>query len=466
MQSFAFRQRVGSFDWKLISGVNIKNVVEDIRLDELQSILDCVTFSEFNDEDVKSNTVQSTTKLVHLMQLMLEYLLFCQESQFQLAKDLHHKNSTLKQKIQNISKDNISLKEDIKIYQRQLTMLRQSIIKYQTIIKNSELSTQNHNPRIVLDLQSLPPQDNKNEQIPIQPIVESMLKHEKETRMFMKEMLEDQRSIFLDELQHVVEKLNTQQYRPTVAEEGPRLQDHTIIREVTAATQKIATEAEKQQQGLKKALQELKEREDHYREAMTEEFRQREAALEEREQQLHELFLSIQDNSSSNNLRSMPALKPMHSSRNVGVNTDPVAIASANRRTVGTSTDTIDTPQPSTMVSYQSLGGTAYRSAATTSELKQLKLRIILNTVRSHGSLSKAVALARWRALVFQMKELELAKLEKESKDRENVLIKQLALEKERVVVEAARYKALLRKMEKEETERQLTKQLAELTAA
>jgi len=225
--------------------------------------------------------------------------------------------------MQDISKDNISLKEDVKIYQRQLAMLRQSIIKYQTIIKNSEISGANSCPRVVLDLKSINQQDNKSEQAPLQPIVESMLQHEKETRIFMKEMLEDQRSIFLDELHHFMENVSTKQIHSDVGS-GDQV---NVLRDVSTATQKLAVETESQQKALRKALQDLKEREENFRETMAEEFRQRESALDERERQLHELLQNLQENNGpSNQTHAISVIKAIHSSRSVGINTDPLHI--------------------------------------------------------------------------------------------------------------------------------------------
>ena len=65
--NFAFRQRIGPINWKIISGIDMNAVIKEVKIDDLQSILDIVTFSEFKDADVNKSTVQTTVKLVQLM---------------------------------------------------------------------------------------------------------------------------------------------------------------------------------------------------------------------------------------------------------------------------------------------------------------------------------------------------------------------------------------------------------------
>lgn len=176
-KTFAFRQREGHLNWKLISAVDIFRIVDELRIDELQSVLDPVAFCEFSVSDVKRNTVDATTKLVHLMQLMIEYLLYCQESQLQLVKDLDTQNRTLRKDLKACTRENMAFREDIKIYKRQLALLKQALnkgeeygdnISYRLI--NPPLSREHLKP--ILD--------------PICAMVECIQRHEKETRDYMR----------------------------------------------------------------------------------------------------------------------------------------------------------------------------------------------------------------------------------------------------------------------------------------
>ena len=52
MKPFAFRQRVGHVNWKAITSVDIETVVDDNQIEELQSIVDDVTFCEIKSADI------------------------------------------------------------------------------------------------------------------------------------------------------------------------------------------------------------------------------------------------------------------------------------------------------------------------------------------------------------------------------------------------------------------------------
>lgn len=188
MKKFAFRQRVGSLNWKIVSGVDIERVVDELQIEELQSALDSVTFCEIKKSDIKSSTVENTCHLVQIMQLMLEYMLYCQESQLQLVRQMRKRNQDLKKHDEELAQRNVSLKEDVKIYQRQLAMLRDSLLK----VQNSKHLQQ---PR------SLVFQDENTS-----PLMESMLRHERDTQKYALEMLKDQRNAFLEELTNFATK--------------------------------------------------------------------------------------------------------------------------------------------------------------------------------------------------------------------------------------------------------------------
>jgi hypothetical protein len=184
-KTFAFRQRAGHLNWKLISSVDIFRIVDDLRIDELQSVLDPVAFCEFSVSDVKRNTVDATTKLVHLMQLMIEYLLYCQESQLQLVKEMDGQNRILRKSMKACSRDNLAFREDIKIYKRQLALLKQAL--HQGADYGDQISYRVLNPPIS-------PEQIKPILEPICAMIESVQRHEKETRDFMKSTLDEQRT--------------------------------------------------------------------------------------------------------------------------------------------------------------------------------------------------------------------------------------------------------------------------------
>lgn len=137
--SFHFRHRVGNLHWKLISSLDIDAIVEDHNITELQSVLDNITFCEFTSIDVRNNSIESVTKVVKVMQLIIEYLLHCQENQYKTIQSVHKRNSNLKNSVKSLTRDIAGLKEDCVIYQRQLAILRQSLSKAQDIIRDNKI---------------------------------------------------------------------------------------------------------------------------------------------------------------------------------------------------------------------------------------------------------------------------------------------------------------------------------------
>lgn len=194
MSTFSFRQRVGKLNWKVISSVDVDSVVEETDIVELQSVIDIVTFSEFCPVDVKENTIESVCKLVNIMQLIVEYLLHCQESQYRLLQITHEKNQNLRNKNQHLKKQCAALCEDCKIYQNQCDALRHSLAKANQLIADSGLRA---DPRIVLGTRK----DEKEKTTGnANNIVDTMMQNEKENKLFFKSLLEEQRSELLSQI--------------------------------------------------------------------------------------------------------------------------------------------------------------------------------------------------------------------------------------------------------------------------
>ena len=198
MSSFTFRQRVGKLDWKAVSSIDTDEVVIKSNIKELQHVVDAVTFCDFAVEDVKNSTVDSIRKLISVQQLITEYLLFCQEAQFKAMREVQKKQDKLKQHNDKLRKENASLKEDRKIYQRQLAMLRKSL----PAIPGMPYA---NNPDIPPRVFSLMDTDQARESKAGSGIVDTLLKHELDTRDFMADLLDDQRKTFAEQMRVIVE---------------------------------------------------------------------------------------------------------------------------------------------------------------------------------------------------------------------------------------------------------------------
>ena len=125
--TYKFRQRSGRINWENLSELDIDDVTRNGRLGDLQGILDNVAFSEITLSDIRQQQQEDPSnvlKLVQSMQLMLEYVLQGQEFQAVLVRKMHAKYGPLKKRASRLETENVFLKEDIKVYKRQLAGLR------------------------------------------------------------------------------------------------------------------------------------------------------------------------------------------------------------------------------------------------------------------------------------------------------------------------------------------------------
>jgi len=222
MPVFSFRQRVGRIDWHALTSIRLKDVITNTNIKTLQNNLDNLIFSLIDIDDIRDNSIQSLSKLINMLQLISEYLLYCQEQQFKVIRSLETKSSKDIIYHENVIKENISLKEDKKIYQRQLGILRK-LLGPSVLLSNEELLEDNHRthnytrPNIKghitkrnnnkhlhqhdADYNSNDANDgadghNNNNNV----IIETIFKHEDENRVFLASLINDQRQIFLEQM--------------------------------------------------------------------------------------------------------------------------------------------------------------------------------------------------------------------------------------------------------------------------
>jgi hypothetical protein len=133
---------------------------------------------------VKNSSIDTVAQLIQIFQFIVEFLLHSQENQNILIERMHRKNRNLKETNQQLSAQVVTLREDTKIYQRQLSVLRHSMG-----IRDPQ------HPKVI-NLRK-----NEKDTSDIQPILASVLQHEKESREFLKTLLDDQRINFMKELE-------------------------------------------------------------------------------------------------------------------------------------------------------------------------------------------------------------------------------------------------------------------------
>ncbi|WIA31397.1 hypothetical protein OEZ86_002296 [Tetradesmus obliquus] len=89
-QPFKFDSRRSRIDWRLLHGVDINKLIRDTDLDTLERLVGCLAWGDIEAEDSRHLSEASFVKVFRLAQLLLEYLLYVQDS-------LKHTNSVLEE---------------------------------------------------------------------------------------------------------------------------------------------------------------------------------------------------------------------------------------------------------------------------------------------------------------------------------------------------------------------------------
>ena len=184
-----------------MTSIDLDELLEDVKLNELQSVLDVVTFCSFSPTDVRHAPIESTSKLVNIFQLMIEYLLHCQDTQNQLVRHIHDRNSTLKRKCQLLAREVSCLKEDAKIYQRQLAILRNNVGQRQRAADPKTTGTADNG---------------------MNALMTSVLQNERDHREFLRVLLDEQRLFFAQELERLATSSRESKAQP---QQGPNIED-------------------------------------------------------------------------------------------------------------------------------------------------------------------------------------------------------------------------------------------------
>lgn len=151
-------------------------------------------------KDVENNSCEAIVKLVQLMQLITEYLLVSQESQTKALVVGEGKNRALKKKNAKLEKELLSLHEDVRIYKKQLLLLKS------TADKNTG------NYRYVL---GGPEADDRGGRSVA--LIRSFLNNDESTREFMKGMMEQQRVAFLKEIAELTDGRSNKSHDAEIA---------------------------------------------------------------------------------------------------------------------------------------------------------------------------------------------------------------------------------------------------------
>ena len=194
LTSFAFKQRSNKLNWLQISSLNVDQIISTSNISDLQSIIDEITFSNFDQNDVKFIDIDNLSKLVRLMQLAIEYLLHCQESQCKYIHNIQQKYNKSKKINNDLIKNNITNKDLITTYKKQVNHLK-AVIDGDESYKPYNTTNNNNN-------------DQNYDQTTVLPLISTILNSEKETRQSILITVENQKTMFINEINKLYDIFN------------------------------------------------------------------------------------------------------------------------------------------------------------------------------------------------------------------------------------------------------------------
>ena len=125
---FNFQERSGRINWRNVCNADLDKIIRDVDLRQLEGLLQNLTYSHLEREDMKRLGDDEFVKLFRLSQLSIEYLIYTQNYLETLTKslDLHYQHSyeettKIRAAIQKQSNENKTLKKELKMKQKTLS---------------------------------------------------------------------------------------------------------------------------------------------------------------------------------------------------------------------------------------------------------------------------------------------------------------------------------------------------------
>ena len=127
--SFCFKQRFGKLNWFAVKNLDFNQIVETGDIELLQSVLENITYSTLDREDIEKFNDSSMIKMFKLSQLTVEYLMHSQNI-------LYSQSSQLDTKYQNFVNQRRILEEQAKKNEIEINNLKKDVTS-----KRKSLST-------------------------------------------------------------------------------------------------------------------------------------------------------------------------------------------------------------------------------------------------------------------------------------------------------------------------------------
>ncbi|KNE65132.1 hypothetical protein AMAG_19436 [Allomyces macrogynus ATCC 38327] len=137
---FHFRRRRDRINWRLIGAVDVTRVQREIDLGALQEVMDNVAYCDIDSEDLRY-TDPNFVKLFQLAQLVIEYLLHCQDVLHSSDQDARRQATELAAEVDHLQQQNEKQLLEIYALKKETKSLKKTIFAYQIMTKTPGFHT-------------------------------------------------------------------------------------------------------------------------------------------------------------------------------------------------------------------------------------------------------------------------------------------------------------------------------------
>ncbi|KAJ3373800.1 Zinc finger protein dzip1 [Allomyces arbusculus] len=137
---FHFRRRRDRINWRLLGAVDVARVQREIDLGALQEVMDNVAYCDIESEDLRY-TDPNFVKLFQLAQLVIEYLLHCQDVLHSSDQDARRQATELAAEVDHLQQQNEKQLLEIYALKKETKSLKKTIFAYQIMTKTPGFHT-------------------------------------------------------------------------------------------------------------------------------------------------------------------------------------------------------------------------------------------------------------------------------------------------------------------------------------
>ena len=178
---FQFFSGTERLDWAVLTAIDISRLVREVNVDTLQRVIDNIAFARLTREEAALFTPDHVVHLFTLSQLVLQYLVYSQDT-------LSRLNTSLRERLAEVQQSNKRLEDETSTRKEQLAAVKKELKAQKRTLLAFEYSS------IQREKQELPVKSANVAAMPIESIQKEIKDHETATRnelTSIKKVLED-----------------------------------------------------------------------------------------------------------------------------------------------------------------------------------------------------------------------------------------------------------------------------------